>query len=305
MKPIVCSVANGFWICLDFICFPGNKLLLLGWPSYLSNSGDVWNTWHQHVRPPKVYSDFVIYVICILGISGNLCSISFTCHHFPIYIYIFIHVLSIYMYHTSVVFQATRLLGISVLHLSGLPAVSIKSGRGATSNVEIWYPHGLEKESSPGLLAGSSFTDSHMSKMSLAQKNSRQIQFLKDSKNNHSTQLLLWTSILNNKELRRKRMHSSTHRSRWPAGKKKTASKAIWKQWNLRRSARQCIWLYQYSTELKHRNEGKVHLSILHQFLQPKHISRNSGKSIVPFPSQSTSLIMSCKISRTATNNRL
>ena len=124
------------------------------------------------------------------------------------------------MYHTSVVFQATRLLGISVLHLSGLPAVSIKSGRGATSNVEIWYPHGLEKESSPGLLAGSSFTDSHMSKMSLAQKNSRQIQFLKDSKNNHSTQLLLWTSILNNKELRRKRMHSSTHRSRWPAGKK-------------------------------------------------------------------------------------
>lgn len=86
MKPIVCSVANGFWICLDFICFPGTKLLLLGWPSYLSNSGDVWNTWHKHVRPPKVHSDFVIYVICILGISGNLCSISFTCHHFPIYI---------------------------------------------------------------------------------------------------------------------------------------------------------------------------------------------------------------------------
>ena len=72
------------------------------------------------------------------------------------------HVLSICMYHTSVVFQATRLLGISVLHLSGLPAVSIKSGRGATSNLEIWFPHGLEKESSPGLLAGSSFTDSHM-----------------------------------------------------------------------------------------------------------------------------------------------
>lgn len=214
------------------------------------------------------------------------------------------HVLSICMYHTSVVFQATRLLGISVLHLSGLPAVSTKSGRGATSNGEIWYPHGLEKESSTGLLAGSSFTDSHMLKMSLAQKNSRQIQFLKESKNHHSRQLLLWTSILNNKELRRKRMHSSTHRSQWPAGKK-TASKAIRKQWNLRRSARQCIWLYQYSTELKHRNEGKVHLSILYQFLQPKHISRNSGKSIVPFPSQSTSLIMSCKTSRTAINNRL
>ena len=152
----------------------------------------------------------------------NLRQSMFHFFHLPSlpHLYIYIHVLSIYMYHTSVVFQATRLLGISVLHLSGLPAVSIKSGRGATSNVEIWYPHGLEKESSPGLLAGSSFTDSHMSKMSLAQKNSRQIQFLKDSKNNHSTQLLLWTSILNNKELRRKRMLSSTHRSRWPAGKK-------------------------------------------------------------------------------------
>lgn len=122
MKPIVCSVANGFWICLDFICFPGNKLLLLGWPSYLSNSGDVWNTWHQHVRPPKVYSDFVIYVICILGISGNLCSISFTCHHFPIYICIYIYSCSIYLHvshkccissHTSPRYQCPSSFGLA------------------------------------------------------------------------------------------------------------------------------------------------------------------------------------------------
>lgn len=224
--------------------------------------------------------------ICILGISGNLCSISFTCHHLPIYI----------MFYLSACITVSHKCCISS-HTS--PRYRCPSSFGLACCI-TWVG-----ERKFARFASWKFVhwQSHVKNV-VGAKNSRQIQFLKESKNHHSWQRLLWTSILHNKELRRKRMHSSTHRSQWPAGKK-TASKAIRKQWNLRRSARQCIWLYQYSTELKHRNEGKVHLSILYQFLQPKHISRNSGKSIVPFPSQSTSLIMSCKTSRTATNNRL